>query len=97
MHGSGVAPYIHQNVQFVLREDLICEEFESVTVQITNGKFKPFFVTSIYRPPGKPVSYFSELEPLFGRLESQNKGSIIMGDINCDLNTPLDNNNQAFK
>ena len=47
----------------------------------------------IYRPPEKPISYFSELEFLFGRLESQNKESIIiMGDINCDLNTPLDNN-----
>ena len=71
---------------------MICEELESVAVQIKNGKFKPFFVTSIYRPSGKPVSYFSELESLSGRLESQNKDSIIMGDINCDLNTPLDNN-----
>ena len=71
---------------------MICEELESVTVQIKNGKFKPFFVTSIYRPQGKPVSYFSEFESLFGRLESQNKESIIMGDINCNLNTPLHNN-----
>ena len=92
VRGGWVALYIHQNVQFELREDLICEELESVTVQIKNGKFKPFFVTSIYKPPGKPVSYFSELESLFGRLESQNKESVITGDINCDLNTPLDNN-----
>ena len=92
VHGGGVALYIHQNVQFELREGLICEELESVTVQIKNGKFKPFFVTSIHRPPGKPVNYFSELESLFSRVESQNKESIIMGDINCDLNTPLNNN-----
>ena len=38
VHGGGVALYIHQNVQFELREDLICEELESVTVQIKNGK-----------------------------------------------------------
>ena len=37
VHGGGVALYIHQNVQFELREDLICEELESVTVQIKNG------------------------------------------------------------
>ena len=73
-------------------EDLICEELESVTVQIKNGKFKPFFITSIYRLPGKLLSYFSELASLFGMLESQNKESIIMGDINCDLNIPLDHN-----
>ena len=64
---------MHQNVQFELNEDLICEEPESVTVQKKNGKFKPFFVTSIYRPPDKPVSYSNELESLFGRLESQDK------------------------
>ena len=96
VHGGGVALYIHQNVQFELMEDLTCEELESVTVQIKNGNFKPFFFTSIYRPPGKPVSYFSELESLFGRLKSQNKESVIMGDINCDLNTPLDNNTKHF-
>ena len=92
VHAGGIALYIHQNVQFEVREDLICEELESVTVQIKNGKFKPFFVTSVCGPSGKPVSYFCELESLFDRLESQNKESIIMGDINCDLNTPLDNN-----
>ena len=92
MHGVWVALYIHQDVQFELKEDLMCEELESVTVQIKNGKFKPFFVTSIYKLPGKPVSYFSELESMFGRMESQNKESIIMGDINCEFNTPLDNN-----
>ena len=54
---------------------MICEELEFVTVQMKNGKFEPFFVTSIYRPPGKPVSYFSKLEPLFGKLESQNRES----------------------
>ena len=34
VHGGGVAPYVHQNAQFELREDLICDELESVTVQI---------------------------------------------------------------
>ena len=88
LHGGGVALYIYQNVQFELRKDLMCEELESVTVQIKNGKFKSFFITSIYRPPGKPVSYFSELESLFGRLKSHSIESVFMGDIN----TPLDNN-----
>ena len=70
----------------------MCDEIESLSVQIKNGKFKPFIVTSIYRPPGKPVSYFNKLEFLFSMLEAQNKESIIIGDINCDFDTPLDNN-----
>ena len=34
------------------------DNLESVSVQIENGKFKPFIVTSIYRLPEKPVSYY---------------------------------------
>ena len=57
-HGGGVALYIHQNIYFELKRELMCDEIESISVQIKNGRFKPFIVTSIYRPPGKPVSYF---------------------------------------
>ena len=45
---------------------------------------------------GNQSDYFSELEFLFGRLKSQNKESVIMGDINCVLNTPLDNNTKRL-
>ena len=54
MYGGGVALYIHQNIQFEPKRELMCDEIESLSVQIKNGKFKPFIVTSIYRPPGKP-------------------------------------------
>ena len=70
----------------------MCDKMESFSVQIKNGKFKPFIVTSVYRLPGKPVSYFNELESLFSMLEAQNKESVIIGDINCDFDTPPDNN-----
>ena len=79
-NGGGVALYIHQNIQFEPKRELMCDEIESLSVQIKNGKFKAFIVTSIYRPPGKPVSYFNELESLFSMLETQNKESIIIGD-----------------
>ena len=59
IYGGGVALYIHQNIQFEPKRELMCDEIESLSVQIKNGKFKPFIVTSIYRPPGKPVSYFN--------------------------------------
>ena len=91
-HGGGVALYIHQNINFELKGELMCDEIESISVQIKNGKFKPFIVTSIYRPPGKPVSYFDKLEYLFGQLESQNKEFIILGDTNCGFDTPSVNN-----
>ena len=33
-HGGGVAIYIHQNIQFELKNELMCDELESVSVQV---------------------------------------------------------------
>ena len=90
-HGGVVAIYIHQNIQFELKSELMCDKLEFVSIQVKNGKHKPFILISIYRPPGKPVSYFNDLGSLFGWLESQNRESITMGDISCDFDTPSDN------
>ena len=51
----------------------MCDEQESVFVQVKNGKYKPFILTSINRPPGKPVSYFNDLGSLFGRIVSKQR------------------------
>ena len=67
----------------------MCDELESVSGQTKNGKFKPFIISSTYRPLGKPVRYFDQLKSLFGRLQSQNKESTVMGDTNCDFDTSL--------
>ena len=77
--GGGVAWYVNKNLSYKVRTDLMVDKLESVSVQIENGRFKPFIVTSIYRPPEKPVSYFSYIECLIASLESENKESITMG------------------
>ena len=65
-----------------------------VTLQIADSKFKRFIVTSLYRPPGKPVAYFNDMESLLASLDSDNKEAIIMGDTNCDF---LDSSNNDTK
>ena len=77
--GGGVALYVNKNLSYKVITDLMVDKLESVSVQIKNGSFKPFIVTSIYRPPEKPVSYFSYIECLIASLESENKESIVMG------------------
>ena len=64
-HGGDVAMYIHKSVNYRLREDLSNSDIESISIQIKVGNYKPFIVTSIYRPPGIPVDYFNELDKLF--------------------------------
>ena len=94
---GGVALYVNKNLSYKVRTDLIVDKLESVSVQINNGRLKPFIVTSIYRPPEKPVSYFRYIECLIASLESEKKESIIMGDRNCDFLDRSNNNTKNLK
>ena len=93
-HGGGVAVYVHESVSYKIRSDLMPDNLEVVTLQIANSKFKPFIETSIYRPLGKTVSYFNDMEALLASLDSDNKEAIIVGDTNCDF---LDSSNNDTK
>ena len=93
-HGGGVAVYVHDSTSYKIGSDLMPDNLEVVTLQIANSKFKPFIVTSLYRPPGKPVSYFNDMEALSASFDSDNKEAIIMGDTNCDF---LDSSNNDTK
>ena len=57
-HGGGVAVYVHKRISYKIRSDLMPDNLEVVTLQITNSKFKPFIVTSLYRPPRKTCLLF---------------------------------------
>ena len=50
--------YIHKSIDYCLREDLLRLDIESISIQVKLGNYKPFIVTSLYRPPGRPVAYF---------------------------------------
>ena len=84
-HGGGVAMYIHKTVNYKLREDLAFSEIESVSIQVKVGNYKPFIVTSAYRPPGKPVEYFNELDKLLNSTDAEDKETIYLGDTNCNM------------
>ena len=60
--GGGVALYVHKSVDFKRCDDLINSDIQAISAKIKIGNYKPFLVTSIYRPPGKPVAYFHDIE-----------------------------------
>ena len=84
-YGGGVAMYIHKSVNYQLREDLFRLNIESISVQVKMGNYKPFIVTTLYRPPGKPVAYFNDIDTLFGTIDCEDKEIIYLGDTNCDM------------
>ena len=93
-HGGGVAMYIHKSVSYRLREDLSNSDTESISIQVKVCNYKPFIVTSIYRPPGIPVDYFNELDRLFHFIDAEDNETIYLGDTNCDM---LDSTNNDTK
>ena len=96
-HGGGVAMYIHKSIDYFLREDLLRADIESISIQVKLGNYKPFIVTSLYRPPGKPVAYFNELDNLFGTLDTEDKETIYLGDMNCDMLDLANNDTKHLK
>ena len=84
-YGGGVAMYIHKSINYQLREDLFRINIESISVQVKIGNYKPFIVTTLYRPPGKPVAYFNDIDTLFGTIDSEDKETIYLGDTHCDV------------
>ena len=84
-HGGDVAMYIQKTVNCKLREDLSYSEIESISIQVKVGNYKPFIVTSVYRPPGKPVEYFNKLDKLLNSIDAEDKETIYLGDTNYDM------------
>jgi hypothetical protein len=58
-----------------------------LTIEISKYKTKPFLVTtwSWYRLPNTPIEKFQEFEKLLQYIDLEDKESIILGDLNCDL------------
>ena len=83
-HGGGVATYMRNEIKFLQREDMKTD-FESLTVEIDIQYVKPILVTTIYRRPDSLVEMFDKIDGLLCKLESENKESIIAGDMNCNL------------
>ena len=60
-------------------------------IEIKVGNYKPFIVTSLYRPPDKPVSHFDEIEALVSTIYNKNLEFIIIRDTNCNFMDKTDN------
>ena len=91
LNGGGVALYIHKSLNFKQCDDLYKYEVEVVSAEIKVGNYKPFIVTSLYRPPDKPVSHFDETEALVSAIDNKNLEFIIIGDTNCNFMDKTDN------
>ena len=97
-NGGGGALYVHKSLDVTIRQDLMDCNVESVSVQIKVGHHRPFeIVTSLCRPPGKPVSHFQDIEKTSSAIEVDGREAIIMGDTNCDYLNQSNNDTKCMK
>ena len=91
--GGGVSLYIHNSLQYKVRNDFKIgndqESIDSVFVEIdkntTNNKHNLIF-GCIYRHPWvKIADFITALTPKLEKLKSENKYTLLMGDYNVDI------------
>ena len=66
-YDGGVLMYVNESLNVKHRGDLDFDT-ESISVEIKIGNCKSFLVTTIYRPPDKPVAYFDQIETLISSI-----------------------------
>ena len=57
-HGGVVAMFIRNTINYKIRSDIMPENLETITVEITKPKAKPFLLSTWYRPPNMPVNIY---------------------------------------
>ena len=82
---GGVGFYIRNSINFLIRPDLCLDDIEAFTIEIHKYKTKPVLVTTWYRPLNSPIDLLGKFENILRLIDIEEKESIIMGDLNCDL------------
>ncbi len=60
--GGGVGFFIRDSINFRPHTDLNDLEIESLTIQISKQKVKPFLIRTWYRPPNDPIDTLYKFE-----------------------------------
>ena len=71
-------------MNFIERHDLISATLENLVVEIKKPRSKSILVSTWYRPPDSPTSYFSEFEKMIGLMDAENLEYFLLGDLNID-------------
>ena len=79
-NGGGVCFYVRSNINYIVREDLVSDQLENLSMEIIKPRSKPFIVVTWYRPPNSPFELFSTFADFVRKLDADGKEYYIMGD-----------------
>jgi exonuclease III len=69
-------------MNFIIRDNLTDDNLETITLEISKPKAKPFLINSWYKPSNTTLEIFNAFEDLITRMDSENKEIILLGDYN---------------
>ena len=75
-NGGGVCFF-----NYVVREDLVSDQLENLSIEIIKPRSKPFIVATWYRPPNSSFELFPTFKDFVGKLDADGKEYYIMGDL----------------
>ena len=93
--GRGICFYIKSSITFSVRNDLNIADLENVGIEVRKPQSKPLIVVNWYRSPNSPGRLYSHLENLIGKLDLTNFDFFLLGDMNADMATTTESDNDA--
>ena len=89
--GGGIIVYLADNVSYKRRHDIEVNEIESIWLEISPAKCKPFLLNFIYRPPNSKQNWIDLYDTQLNIADCLNTEFFIFGDfnINCIMNDGL--------
>ena len=94
--GGGVSIYIHNSINFVLRNDLCVNETdcESLCIELVNNTERNTIINTTYRPPSRNLKKFkTHLKTFLNKIHKLKKHIYLVGDFNINLINYASNNN----
>ncbi len=84
-YGGGVVLYVHDNIPFSIRNDMIPEHLEIISIEVNRPYNKSFLISTWYRPPNSNLDLLDEWALFLGKCDTEISELIIVGDLNCDV------------
>ena len=92
--GGGVSLYIRDDLQYQRRNDLETDNLEFLWIEIFVKNSKSILLCNAYRPPSSSKyhnrNFPTHLDNILSSVNSENKETIIAGDLNCNYCVPND-------
>ena len=92
--GGGVMIFVRDSIT-AMPIKIVCKFVEAILLDLTIGQTR-FALIAAYKPPSvNNVPFTSDMYSVLDKATSQRNNIICLGDLNCDISNPLDNNNKG--